>query len=85
LGERSCEGVVDAAFRLLDRLRGIERALRPGPAGFARLRCRPSRGFLGLLQAESEAMALGVERDDLQLQHLALMDHVAGVGDTLVG
>ena len=44
-----------------------------------------SRRLLGLLEAEAQAMALGVERDDLELELLALVDDVARVGDALVG
>src|SRR5690606_7610042 len=46
---------------------------------------RRGRPILRLLQAEPEAMALRVEADDPQLDLLALLDDVAGVGDALVG
>ena len=81
LRERGGEGVVDATLGLLDGLRAVEAAtLTTGPA----LTRRPGRSLLGLLEAEAEAMTLGVEGDDLELQRLALVDDVARMGDTLV-
>ena len=68
LRERGRQRVVDAALGLLDRLRHVVAALRPGPSlatglggGGAR------RRLLRLLEAEAQAMALGVERDHLEL------------------
>ena len=98
LGERRGERVVDPALGLLDRVRHRVAALRVA-AGARRadaarrgrrrrgagLRRRASRRLLGLLEAEAEAMALGVERDDLELERLALVDDVARMGDALVG
>src|SRR5207344_3662459 len=51
----------------------------------ASLRGRTGRRLLGLLEAEAEAMPLGVERDDLELERLALVDDVTRMGDALVG
>ena len=99
LGERGGERVVDAALGLLDRVRHRVAALGSRPALGARgagalgaptrrgtgLGDRTSRRLLGLLEAEAEAMALGVERDDLELERLALVDDVTRVGDALVG
>ena len=44
----------------------------------------PDRRLLGLLEAEPQAMALGVEADDLELEGLALVHHVARMGHALV-
>ncbi len=97
LGERGRERVVDPALGLLDRVGHRVAALRARPAlrraarrarpdaGRSGLDDRASRRLLGLLEAEAEAMALGVERDDLELERLALVDDVARVGDALVG
>ena len=90
LGERRGEGVVDAALRLLDRVRhrvatvGARPALGARRTGCARLGGRAGRRLLGLLEAQAEAMALGVERDDLELELLALVDDVGRMGDALV-
>ena len=74
------ERVVDAALGLLDRVRQrvtparrgrrsraapLACAGRRGRAGFRR---GAGRRLLGLLEAEAQAMALGVERDDLELE-----------------
>src|SRR5439155_10418346 len=40
---------------------------------------------LGLLQAEAETVAFGIERDDLELQGLSFMDDITRVGDALMG
>src|SRR6185295_2066929 len=60
--------------------------LQRGGSDGARLRgtCGASRRFLGLLEAEAEAMPLGVEADDPELQLLALVHDVTRVGDALV-
>ena len=93
LGERGGERVVDPALRLLDSVRHGVGALRARPSFGARrardTRCpgfddRTSRRLLGLLEAETQTMPLGVERDDLQLQRLAFMYDVARVGDPLM-
>src|SRR5262249_51418006 len=44
----------------------------------------PRRRFLSLLEAEPQAMAVLLERDDLELDRLTLVDHVTRVGDALV-
>ena len=98
LGERRGQRVVDAALGLLDRvthrvaaflarsaLARAARRLRRRAGGDRAPARRASRRLLGLLEAEAEAMALGVERDDLELERLALVDDVARVGDALVG
>ena len=85
LGERGGERVVDATLGLLDGLRRVERALGSRPARLTRLRGGAGRRLLGLLEAEAQPMALGVEGDDLELQDLALVDHVARVRHALVG
>ena len=94
LGERRGERVVDPALGLLDGVGHRVAALRPratlGPRTGRGGRAaapgrRPGRRLLGLLEAEPEAMALGVERDDLELERLALVDDVARMGDPLVG
>ena len=97
LGEGRGERVVDPALGLLDRIRHRVAALRARPAlgagcagcargaGGAGLDDRASRRLLGLLEAEAEAVALGVERDDLELERLALVDDVARMGHALVG
>ena len=96
LGERGGEGRVDPALRLGQGVRRRVAALRALPAlaplaALARgggrgteLRRRPGRRLLGLLEAEAEAMALGVQADDLELEDLALVHHVTGVRDALV-
>ena len=56
---------------------------RSGRAG-RRSRRRTGRRFLSLLEAEAEAVALRVERDDLEVQRLTFVDDVAGMGDALV-
>ena len=98
LGERGGEGRVDPALRFGQRVRRRVAPLRSLPAlaplaalagggrrGGTRLRHRPDRTLLGLLEAEAQAMALGVQADDLQLEDLALVHHVARVGNALVG
>ncbi len=60
LREGCREGVVDTALGLLDGLRAVvATTLATGPA----LTRRPSRGLLRLLEAQAEAMALGIEGD----------------------
>src|SRR4029077_19949800 len=97
-GERCRERRIDAALGFLDRVRGrvapLALPVRARPAlgsGGRRRRRRgtrlgqgPNGSLLGLLQAEAEAVTLGVEADDLELEVLALVDHVAGMGDPLV-
>jgi hypothetical protein len=62
---------------LAARARGARRpGRRLGPGG---------RRLLGLLEAEAQAVPLGVERDDLELERLALVDDVTRMGDALVG
>ena len=80
-----CEGrserVVDAALRLLDGLRAVVAAtLTTGPT----LTRRPGRSLLGLLERETQAMALGIKGDDLELQRLTLVDDIARMGHALV-
>ena len=97
LGERGGQGRVDPALRLGQRVRRRVAALRALPALTplaalarggrrcdTRLRHRPDRGFLGLLEAEAQAVTLGVEADDLELEDLALVHDVARVGHALV-
>ena len=61
LREGGREGVVDTALRLLDGLGAVvSRTLRTRRPPLAR---RTGRRFLRLLEAEPEAVALGVERD----------------------
>ena len=74
-----------AALRSLPALR----ALAPLARGGDRRRCAglghgAHRRLLGLLEAEPQAMALGVEADDLELEGLALVHHVARMGHALV-
>ena len=64
-----------------DGARRADRHRRPAAGSGA----GPGRRLLGLLEAEPQAMPLGVERDDLELERLALVDDVARVGDALVG
>ena len=95
LRERRGQRVVDAALGLLDRVRRGPRPLAlaaaraplacAGRRGRGGLRCGPGRRLLGLLEAQSQAMALRVERDDLQLEVLALVNDIARMGDALVG
>ncbi len=100
LSERGGERVVDATLGLLHSVGHRVAALRTRPAfgsrGTRGTRCadgargtclcdRASRRLLGLLEAEAEAMSLGVERDDLELERLALVDHITRVGDALMG
>src|SRR6185503_4634357 len=97
LCERGGQRVVDPALGLLDRVGhrvaalGSWTPLGARGAGSARsargtgLDDRTSRRLLRLLEAQAEAMALGVERDDLELERLALVDDVTRVGDALVG
>jgi hypothetical protein len=64
---------------------GTRRGCAGGVGGRARVLDRANRrGLLGLLEAEAEAMALGVQADDPELQRLALVDDVTRVGDALV-
>ena len=85
LGERRGQRVVDAALRLLD---GVREGVAPLLARASRARlghCRAGRRLLGLLEAQAQAMALGIEADDLELEDLALADDVARMGHALVG
>jgi len=91
------ERVVDPALGLLDRVGwgvatlgsraalGSRGAGRTRDAGSTGLDGGSSRRLLGLLEAEPEAVPLGVERDDLELERLTLVDDIARVGDALVG
>ena len=92
-------GLLDGVGHRVAALAALRPGPALGP-GFAagrsgRGRCRAGGGldrgrtrraaFLGLLEAEAEAMALGVEADDLELERLALVDDVARMGDPLLG
>ena len=58
--------------------------MKRGEVWLAGLDRRTGGRLFGLLQAEAEAMSLGVERDDLELERLALVDDVARMGHALV-
>src|SRR5439155_18555383 len=99
LSERGRHGVVDPLVRLANCVLGTVVAIPAiaalttlgailESARLARARSRIDRGrrsILGLLEAQAESMPLGVEADDLELENLALLHHVARVGDSLVG
>src|SRR5206468_5585171 len=50
----------------------------------ARLGRRPGRWLFSLLEAQAQPMPLGIERDDLELERLALVDDVARMRDALM-
>src|ERR1019366_6710641 len=98
LGKGCGERVVDSALRLLNgvghRIAPLT-ALGPRPSLRARFaagggrrrgfgRSRASRRLFGLLQAEAQAMPLGIEADDLELERLALVDDITRVSDALL-